>query len=159
MLEVKIRIISVGTNLPKWVQQGYQEYNKRLPDACKVELIEVPLAKRTKNILPTKTCQDEARRMLNHISPDSHVIALEVTGKSLATRQLASKIQDWQFAGKTINLLIGGPDGLGSACSERADTSWSLSALTLPHPIVRIIVIEQLYRAFTILQGHPYHRD
>lgn len=156
---MKIRLITVGTNLPQWVQLGYHEYSKRLPESCKVELVEIPLGKRTKNSPIAKAMDDEAKRMLAQVHADSHMVALEVNGKSLSTEQLASKLQNWQFGGQDVNLLIGGPDGLGPACVQRANTTWSLSALTLPHPIVRIMVIEQLYRAHTILQGHPYHRD
>ena len=97
--------------------------------------------------------------MLKHIGSNTRTIALDVLGKSFSTEVLSQKLADWQMDGRNVNILIGGPDGLDSRCLAQADEKWSLSALTLPHPLVRVLLIEQLYRAWTILQNHPYHKE
>jgi 23S rRNA (pseudouridine1915-N3)-methyltransferase len=143
-----IHLIAVGTHMPEWVQTGYQEYAKRLTNDCQLHLIEIPT--KYKNI-------DE--RILNAVPKNSHVLALDVQGVQWDTPALAQQLQQWQFDGRAISLLIGGPDGLTPTCLARAAQKWSLSKLTLPHPLVRVVVAEQLYRAWSILHKHPYHRD
>ena len=144
--------------MPGWVQSGYTEYAKRLPNELHLELIEIPLAARRKNEAPDRAIVSEGEAMLKAIGQGDRVIALEVKGKPWGTDQLARNLFDWQGSGDNFSLLIGGPDGLSQSCIARANISWSLSALTLPHPLVRIILIEQLYRAWSINAGHPYHR-
>lgn len=144
--------------MPAWVQRGYDEYAKRLPGELHAELIEVPLGLRRKNEAPDRAIASEGVAMLKAIAPGDKVLALEVKGKPWGTEQLACNLRDWQGSGDNFSLLIGGPDGLARSCIDRADFSWSLSALTLPHPLVRIMLIEQLYRAWSINAGHPYHR-
>ncbi|MCL4128444.1 UNVERIFIED_CONTAM: hypothetical protein GTU68_041739 [Idotea baltica] len=122
--------------MPDWVEAGCNEYLKRLPSELNLEIIELPLA----------------------IGEHDHVIALDVLGKPWSTEQLAEKLQHWQLSGDNFSLLVGGPDGLAPECLKRANSKWSLSALTLPHPLVRILLVEQIYRAGTINAGHPYHR-
>lgn len=155
---MRIRIIAVGTKMPDWVEQGYAEYAKRMPRECVVEMVELPLAQRTKNTDITKAMEKEGETMLAAIGKGEQVIALDVKGKPWSTEQLADAMATWKMSGTNYCLLIGGPDGLASSCLALASAKWSLSPLTLPHPLVRIVVIEQLYRACTILQNHPYHK-
>lgn len=155
---MRIRIIAVGTKMPDWVEQGYAEYAKRMPRECVVEMLELPLAQRGKNTDIAKAMEKEGEAMLAAIGKGEQVIALDVKGKSWSTEQLAENMASWKMSGTNYCLLIGGPDGLAPACLAMASAKWSLSPLTLPHPLVRIVVIEQLYRACTILQNHPYHK-
>lgn len=144
--------------MPDWVNTGYSEYSKRLTQDCRLHLIEIEASKRSKNEDIKRITQEEGERILHAIPKNTHVIALDVKGKSWDTSQLAQQLQKWQFDGRDISLLIGGPEGLSEECLKKAETKWSLSALTFPHPLVRIILAEQLYRAWTLLKGHPYHR-
>ena len=155
---MRIRIIAVGTKMPGWVEQGYAEYAKRLPRDCAVELVELPLAQRGKNTDIARAMEKEGEDMLAAIGKGEQVIALDVKGKAWSTEQLAEQMADWRMSGNNYCLLIGGPDGLAPQCLAQAHMRWSLSALTLPHPLVRILVIEQLYRTCSILQNHPYHK-
>jgi len=155
---VRIRIIAVGSKMPDWVEQGYAEYAKRMPRDCVVEMVELPLAQRGKNTDIAKAMEKEGEAMLAVIGKGEQVIALDVKGKPWSTEQLADNMATWKMSGSNYCLLIGGPDGLAPACLALASAKWSLSPLTLPHPLVRIVVIEQLYRACTILQNHPYHK-
>lgn len=155
---MRIRIIAVGTKMPGWVEQGYAEYAKRMPRDCAVELVELPLAQRGKNTDIARAMEKEGEDMLAAIGKGEQVIALDVKGKAWSTEQLAEQMADWRMSGNNYCLLIGGPDGLAPQCLAQAHMRWSLSALTLPHPLVRILVIEQLYRACSILQNHPYHK-
>ena len=142
---MKIRLIAAGTRLPDWIDAGVAEYAKRFGRGLKFELVEVPLAR-------------EAERMRGAIGRSDFVVALEVTGRALATPALAEWLAERMASGKDIALLVGGPDGLDPALSNSADFRWSLSPLTFPHALVRVMVVEQLYRAYSLLQGHPYHR-
>lgn len=143
--------------MPAWVKHGYEEYAKRLPrDLC--SLVELPLAVRSKNNSVDNIKIQEGESILSAIAVKQHVVAMDVKGKSLSTEALAKKLSDWQMHGQNITIMIGGPEGLSQPCLERANERWSLSAMTLPHPLVRIVLIEQLYRAWTILQNHPYHK-
>lgn len=155
---MRIRLITVGNKMPRWIEEGWQEYYKRLPKEVPVELIEVPLTTRSKNADIKRFIQQEGLAMLSKVQTADRVITLEVTGKAWSTEQLAEKMTQWQLAGQDINLMVGGPEGLAPDVCQRSDEKWSLSALTLPHPLVRVILIEQLYRASTILSGHPYHK-
>jgi 23S rRNA (pseudouridine1915-N3)-methyltransferase len=159
---MQIRLLAVGNKLPSWVDEGFNEYCKRFSTSCSLELIEIPAEKRgphTKHMGALQQLIDrEGEKLLAAIKPGHRIITLEVTGQLWSTEKLASHIEKWQGEGRHIDMLIGGPDGLSEACSRKADTKWSLSPLTLPHPLVRIIVAEQLYRAVSILKKHPYHR-
>lgn len=155
---MRIRMIAVGTRMPDWVEQGYRDYAKRLPRDCSVELVELPLAVRSKNSDIARAMEKEGEAMLAAIGKGDRVIALDVKGKPWSTEQLAVQMANWKMSGNNYSLLIGGPDGLAPACLALAEIRWSLSPLTLPHPLVRILLIEQLYRATTILQNHPYHK-
>ena len=155
---MKMTLVAVGTRMPMWVQTGYEEYAKRLPRDCALLLKEIPLATRGKNTDMNRAIASEGEAMLAAIPAQERVIALDVTGKPQSTEMLAIHLQQWQQQGGNTSLLIGGPDGLAPACLTRAQERWSLSALTLPHPLVRIVLAEQFYRAWTLLNNHPYHR-
>jgi 23S rRNA (pseudouridine1915-N3)-methyltransferase len=155
---MRIHLIAVGTRMPSWVEQGYSEFSKRLPRECSLQLLEIPLGKRSKSQATERARDAEGQSMLAGIPADCHVVALDVKGKAWSTEDLASKLQDWMVSGRDLALLIGGPDGLSPACLERAEQRWSLSSLTFPHALVRVLVAEQLYRAWTVTTGHPYHR-
>jgi len=144
--------------MPGWVEQGYQEYAKRLPAECALKLHEIPAGKRGKNADIVRLTRQEGEKMAATIPKGAHVVALEVGGKSWTTEQLARRLDNWLGEGHDVALLVGGPEGLEPGLSAAADERWSLSPLTLPHPLVRIVLAEQLYRAWSILKGHPYHR-
>jgi 23S rRNA (pseudouridine1915-N3)-methyltransferase len=147
---MKIDLIAVGTRMPKWVELGVNEYAKRLSTFCQLNMIEIPSA-RTKEI--------EADKILRNISSQHYAIALDVEGEFWHSQQFAQELQNAMLRSSFISFLIGGPDGLARNCLARANKLWSLSALTFPHMLVRIMVIEQIYRAFSILRHHPYHRE
>jgi len=153
-----IRLLAVGTKMPKWVERGVDEYCKRLPPELKLEVKEIALGKRGKGADIRRAIASEGQQMQAAIGDRDRVVALDVKGKPWSTEQLAGNLRDWQLGGANISLLVGGPDGLAQECLDRADQHWSLSALTLPHPLVRIVLAEQLYRAWTINNNHPYHR-
>ena len=155
---MRIHLIAVGTRMPSWVEEGYREFSKRMPRECSLQLIEIPLGKRSKSRTTEKARHEEGQSMLAAIPADCHVVALDVKGKSWSTEALASRLQDWMASGRELALLVGGPDGLSPECLARADQLWSLSSLTFPHALVRVIIAEQFYRAWTITTGHPYHR-
>ncbi len=155
---MRISIIAVGTRMPAWVSQGIAEYSKRLPRELSLVWREIPLARRSKVASAQQSCAVEGEQILKAIPTGERVIALDVAGQRLSTGQLARHLQSWQMSGDCYSLLIGGPDGLSPACLARADQCWSLSDLTLPHPLVRVLLAEQLYRAWTITVNHPYHR-
>jgi 23S rRNA (pseudouridine1915-N3)-methyltransferase len=144
--------------MPNWVDFGYNEYAKRMPPELKVELVEIPI--NVKGRSPAnREIENQGQALLKNIQPQDFVVALDVLGKSKSTETLASQLANWQMNGQNICMLIGGPDGLSADCLSRANMKWSLSDLTLPHPLVRILVMEQLYRAWTINNNHPYHRS
>ena len=155
---MKLRLLAVGTKMPAWVEQGYAEYAKRLPADCALELVEIAPGHRAKNTSKEKAMQQEAEALIKAICPSDHVVALAVEGKPWTTPQLASELENWRMQGGDVALLIGGPDGMTDEIMRLAKQRWSLSNLTLPHPLVRVLLAEQLYRAWTILQGHPYHK-
>ena len=144
--------------MPDWVDSGFSEYAKRMPPELKVELTEVPINIRGRNP-SSESMENQGRALLKSIHEHDFVVALDVRGKSQSTEGLAIKLEKWQMSGQNLCLLIGGPDGMSADCMARANMRWSISDLTLPHPMVRIIVMEQLYRAWTINTNHPYHRS
>lgn len=155
---MRLKVIAVGTKMPKWVETGSEEYTKRLGADLRIEWIELPLGKRGKGADLARAIQAESDAMLAAIGKDDTVVALDVKGKSWSTEDLAAALKTWQMSGRNISLLIGGPDGLSPECLARAQQRWSLSALTFPHPLVRVILAEQMYRAWSINNNHPYHR-
>jgi 23S rRNA (pseudouridine1915-N3)-methyltransferase len=155
---VQIHLIAVGNRMPAWVEQGYQEYAKRLPPECGLALHEIPAGKRGKNADIARLTRQEGEKMAAAIPKGARVVALEVGGRAWSTEQLSARLDSWMGEGRDVALLVGGPEGLEPGLSAAADERWSLSPLTLPHPLVRIVLAEQLYRAWSILKGHPYHR-
>lgn len=144
--------------MPAWVEQGYQEYAKRLPRECELILKEIVPGSRGKNSDIARIVREEGDRMLAAVPQGVHSVALDLAGKSWSTPELASALKRWLESGQHIALLVGGPEGLSDAAKLSARESWSLSRLTFPHPLVRIVVAEQIYRAWSILHNHPYHR-
>lgn len=144
--------------MPDWVAAGYAEYARRLPPECALRLLALDPLHRGGATTPAQAREDEGRRILKTIPKGAGVVALDVAGQCWSTETLAMKLGDWRASGQDQALLIGGPDGLSQDCLERAAHRWSLSALTFPHPLVRVIVAEQIYRAWSLIQGHPYHR-
>jgi 23S rRNA (pseudouridine1915-N3)-methyltransferase len=155
---MNIYLISVGNRMPRWVVEGYEEYARRLPGECALRLIEVSPGHRGKGADIQRTLRDEGERMLKVIPKNCRVWALDVQGRAWSTEQLSAKLGDWMADGRNLALLVGGPEGLARDCLERAEGRWSLSSLTMPHPLVRVVVAEQLYRAWSLLRNHPYHR-
>lgn len=153
-----LRILAIGTKMPSWISEGYQEYAKRFPPGWKLELREIPAEKRTLNSDTQRIIQCESEKIISSLKNTHRMIALDINGVSWTTEQLSKQLQNWSQDKQNIDFVIGGPDGLSESCLEKAEICWSLSPLTLPHPLVRVILIEQLYRALSILQQHPYHR-
>lgn len=155
---MRLKLICVGQKMPDWVSQGFSDYARRMPPELAIELTEIPMAHRGKNPDIPRLMKREGEAVLGAVGARDRVVALEVGGRSWSTEKLASQLEDWQQGGQDISFLVGGPDGLDEACRQRADQLWSLSDLTLPHPLVRILLAEQLYRAWTVTRNHPYHR-
>lgn len=153
-----IHLIAVGSRMPGWVQEGFNEYARRMPPESKIKLVEIAAGKRGKNSDIKRLTQQEGEKMLAAIPKNTTVVALDVLGKALSTPELAQELKAWQGSGQDIAILIGGPEGLAQDCLKKAQQKISLSKLTLPHPLVRVVLAEQLYRASTILKGHPYHK-
>lgn len=155
---MRVRLLAVGTKMPDWVNRGVEEYRKRLPRDFALEVEEIAPGLRGKNADVTRAMALEGERIRARLRGSEHLVALEVGGKAWSTEQLAREADAWRLEGRDVVLLVGGPDGLEPSLSSSADQRWSLSPLTLPHPLVRILLAEQLYRAWTLLVGHPYHR-
>ncbi|MDF9392679.1 MULTISPECIES: 23S rRNA (pseudouridine(1915)-N(3))-methyltransferase RlmH [Methylococcus] len=155
---MQLNLVCVGERMPSWVTAGYDEYARRLPRECALALREIAPGKRTRHCDIQRIVADEGQRMLAAVGGNAHIVTLDAAGKSWSTRELADALARWQRDGRDIALLVGGPDGLSEVCRQRAAESWSLSRMTFPHPLVRVIVAEQLYRAWTLLNHHPYHR-
>lgn len=153
-----IHLVAIGTRMPPWVQEGVADYAKRLPREWGFRIQEIPLHHRGKNQPVQRLMESEGDKMLSVLAPDTRIIALDSRGHQWNTEELARQMDSWFQQGRPLAFLIGGPEGLAPACLNRAESRWSLSKLTFPHPLVRILVTEQLYRAWSLLQGHPYHR-
>jgi len=156
---MKIYFLAIGQRMPGWVEQGYKEYASRLSSTVQVELKEIPAAKRVRNSVIEKIKLDEGKRLLAAVPPGAKIIVLDEHGKSQTTKQLASRLDEWIQMSQDMAILIGGADGLSDECLQKADMKWSLSDFTFPHPLVRIILVEQIYRAWSLLNNHPYHRE
>ncbi len=155
---MQINLIAVGNKMPQWIQEGYHEYAQRMPRECRLALKEIDAGKRSKNYDRNRLIKKEGERILASIPTGAHVVALELTGIIWDTEKLSQNLARWRIESQHIALLIGGPEGLALECLSRAHQTWSLSNLTFPHALVRVIVAEQLYRAWTILCNHPYHK-
>jgi 23S rRNA (pseudouridine1915-N3)-methyltransferase len=155
---LRLSLITASNRQPEWVDQGADDYAQRLRGRCTLELKTVPLARRTASTPVERAVEDEGHRLIAQLPAGAHVVALLETGKPWSTKDLAAKLESWMQRGAPVAFLVGGPDGLSPACVDRANERWSLSNLTLPHGLVRVIVAEALYRGWSLLENHPYHR-
>jgi 23S rRNA (pseudouridine1915-N3)-methyltransferase len=156
---MRISVLSVGHKMPAWIQEGFQEYTRRMPPEIRVELLELKPEERSAGKAAAKAMQAEGERLIAALPSGTTVLALDEKGRSVSTQGLSVMLADWMRDGSHPAFVIGGADGLDAAVKERADKLISLSALTLPHGLVRVLLAEQLYRAWTILARHPYHRE
>jgi len=156
---MRILVVAAGNRQPAWVDDGYADYARRLRGSCSLELTEIALGRRSKSASSDKAQREESARMLRAIPSAAHVVALAVEGRHWSTEQLAKRLQNWMTLGTPVCMLVGGPDGLSAECEARAAERWSLSPLTFPHGLVRVVVAESLYRSWSLLEGHPYHRS
>jgi 23S rRNA (pseudouridine1915-N3)-methyltransferase len=155
---MKLRIISVGHKMPSWVETACAEYTKRMPREATVEIIDIKPEKRAAGNSTENIQLIEAKRILEAVGKD-FCIALDERGQEVTTLQLADKFKDWQASSRDVALIIGGADGLHTTVKQKADWLWGLSKLTLPHAMVRVLLVEQLYRAHSVITNHPYHRE
>ncbi|WP_029921845.1 23S rRNA (pseudouridine(1915)-N(3))-methyltransferase RlmH [Nevskia soli] len=155
---MRVRLIAVGTRMPAWVEAGFTEYAQRLPRELRLELVEVPVEARGKNADIARLREAEGEKMLRAAGSGSRIVAFDERGDALDTVGWAKALPQWLQDGRDVALLVGGPDGLSPACLAAASARWSLSRLTFPHPLVRVLIAEQLYRAWSLTQNHPYHR-
>lgn len=155
---MRILLLAVGQKMPAWVAAGYAEYAARLPRECSLELVEIAAGKRARHADVARILRDEGERLLAALPRSARLVALDLRGRQDSTEELAARLGAWQRDGRDVALAIGGPEGLDPAVAARAEETWSLSRLTFPHPLVRVIVAEALYRAWSLSVGHPYHR-
>jgi 23S rRNA (pseudouridine1915-N3)-methyltransferase len=157
---VKLAILAVGHRMPAWVNEAFEEYAKRLPREMPLQLKELKPAPRSNATGDTpRWLQTEAERITAALPQGALRVVLDERGRSFPTRILADHLERWRNDGRDVAFIIGGADGLDDSVKSRADLLWSLSPLTLPHGLVRVVLAEQLYRATSLLSGHPYHRD
>ena len=161
--QVKMVLAAVGTRMPGWVDAAFEDYAKRLPPACRLTLREIPTAYRgaaaaRKGAAPAASIRREGEGLLRAVPSGARIVALDERGAAWSTADLAERLEAWLADGRDTALLAGGPDGLAPECRERAELTWSLSRLTFPHALVRVIVAEQIWRAWSLLNRHPYHR-
>lgn len=156
---MKSSLVAVGKRMPGWVDEGFKEYNKRLPKDLRLHLIEVPPVNSSKPGSERNIIKEEDKRIRAAIPNRSLVIVLDDNGKHFTSLKLARNLEDWRKSGRDITFVVGGADGLHDRFIQEADLIWSLSGLTLPHTLVRIVLAEQIYRAWSITQNHPYHRE
>lgn len=156
---MRIAVFAVGTRMPGWVAAGVDAYRKRLPRQINLEIVEISPGHRSGHGPVQAAMQKEQEQLLKRAGRADRVIALDESGVEWTSVQLADQMREWQQDAASVALLVGGPDGLTDTCRQRSDSVWSLSRLTLPHGLVRVVLAEQIYRAWTILQGHPYHRE
>lgn len=154
-----IRVAAIGQRMPQWVTTAWQEYARRFPRNIRLEIHEIPMERRGKNADISRIRQQEGQALLDSVPKGALTIALDGKGKPWSTMQLSSQLEAWMAGGRDVCLMIGGPDGLSVDCLAQADAQWSLGPLTLPHPLVRVVLSEQLYRAWSIVNHHPYHRE
>ena len=155
---MKLELVAVGSKPPAWVREGVEEYRRRMPRECSVILTEIALAKRSKNSIPDQSRSDEAKKITLLRQPAARTIAMDIGGRQWSTPDLAVSLREWISDYPVVQFVIGGPDGLADEIISGADEVWSLSRLTFPHFLVPVLLVEQLYRAWTIINNHPYHR-
>jgi 23S rRNA (pseudouridine1915-N3)-methyltransferase len=155
---MKVQLIAIGTGMPDWVQSACADYFKRLSHWLPLQLVELAPGERGKGRDAARAAEDEAKRLLVAVPRGAHIVLLDGRGRAHSSEQLASRMEGWRMLGQDLAFLIGGPDGFHESVRRAAGESWSLGPLTLPHPLVRVVVAEQLYRACSLLANHPYHR-
>jgi 23S rRNA (pseudouridine1915-N3)-methyltransferase len=155
---VRVTLIAVGQRMPGWVTEGFEEYTKRLRGRLPLNLVEIPAVRRGTGDV-ARAMAEEGRKLLAATRPADHLVALDERGKSRTSVELSQWLAGRMRSGQDLGFLIGGADGFATEVLARANERWSLSALTLPHALVRVVFAEQLYRAVTLLDGHPYHRE
>ena len=155
---MQLLVAAVGQRMPRWVNEAWTEYARRLPPGLDLSLREITLAKRGKNADTKRLTAVESAALYAAMPSRARIIALDVRGQQWSTEKLASNLEDWMAEGRDIGFMIGGPDGISPEIMQKSDNRWSFGPLTLPHPLVRVVLAEQLYRAWTITQNHPYHR-
>ncbi len=154
-----IRLIAVGGRQAEWVDTAVRSYVERLPANWRFRVDELPTARRTKREKSGRAVEAEGKAILERIAADEQLVLLDERGEALSSRGLSTRLEAWQSDGRDLAFVIGGPDGVSAACRERAQFVWSLSRLTLPHGLARVLCLEQLYRAWSMRSGHPYHRE
>lgn len=155
---LKITVIAMGDKMPGWVMEGTEEYARRFVDGVQLKLIEIPLIKRGKVFDQTRILEKESSQLIAALPANSYKIALDIQGKGFSSEALAREMQHLQQISSHWCFIIGGPEGLSDQVLALCDTKWSLSALTFPHPLVRILLLESIYRAWSIINNHPYHK-
>jgi len=156
---VHIRLIAVGDRQPGWVDDAFKTYTARFPREWQFQIDQIATARRSKNNKSSQAMDAEGEQILARVRSGEQVVLLDERGKQMTSQELARKLGDWQSDGRDLCFIIGGPDGVADKVRQRADSSWSLSSLTLPHGLARVLYAEQLYRAWSLQTGHPYHRD
>jgi len=156
---MRIRILAVGQKMPKWVIQTFNEYNNRLNKNQKVSLKEIAPVHRSKSMSSEKAKSIEGTNILSALNPNEKIVLLDEKGQSISTKYLSQSIQKWQMNAINIAIVIGGADGVSDEIKQNAYKQWSVSQLTFPHPLVRVILMEQIYRAYSLIANHPYHRE
>lgn len=156
---MRISLVTVGRKAPAWINEGFESYRKRITTPCRLQLIEVEAVRRTPAMNASKMLMLEADRIRAALPKDIRVIALDERGREFSTHDLAGRIAEWARMGQDVACVIGGADGLDREFMAAAAETWSLSRLTLPHALARVLLAEQIYRACSILQHHPYHRE
>jgi 23S rRNA (pseudouridine1915-N3)-methyltransferase len=155
---VHIRLLAIGDRQPSWVDEAFSTYSERLPREWRFRLDVIPTVRRNKNDKSRQAMETEGELILAKLGQSEQVVLLDERGRQLTSKSLAGKLSDWQIDGRDLCFVIGGPDGVADSCKKRADFTWSLSQLTLPHGLARVLFAEQLYRAHSLQTGHPYHR-
>jgi 23S rRNA (pseudouridine1915-N3)-methyltransferase len=156
---VHIRLLAVGDRQPTWVDEAFGIYTERFPREWKFRLDTIATVRRNKSDKSRQAMEAEGELITAKLNQTEQVVLLDERGKQLTSKSLASKLSDWQSDGRDLCFVIGGPDGVSDSVRQRADMMWSLSQLTLPHGLARALLSEQLYRAWSLQTGHPYHRD
>ena len=155
---MEIQLLAIGTRMPAWIDQGFAEYAKRFSGDCKLVLREIPSPRKSRSEDAQRVKRLEGQRLLASVATDSYLIALDQHGVQHATETVAEKLGDWFQHHRSVAMMIGGADGLSDECIDASSEKWSLSKMTFPHALVRVIVAEQIYRAYSMLKNHPYHR-
>jgi 23S rRNA (pseudouridine1915-N3)-methyltransferase len=155
---VEIRLLAIGTRMPSWVNEGFADYTKRFGGDCKLTVREIPSPRKSRFEDARRVKELEGQQLLSAVDANSYLIALDPQGRQLTTEEVSKKLDRWFSEHRIVSLLIGGADGLSEACLAASREQWSLSKLTFPHALVRVIAAEQLYRAYSMLKNHPYHR-